>query len=349
MAKITIIGTGLIGTSLGLALKQSQLKDIELVGTDAEHSARSGAQKKGAFDRVENRLISAIQGADIVILATPVMAMKGLMELMGPELPEGCLVTDVGSSKKVVLDWAEQYLPRTINFVGGHPMAGKETPGPESAEAHLFRDKVYCVIPGPHAQRESVSELITLIEAIGARPLFISVDEHDSFVAAVSHLPFLLSVALVGCTSRSPNWDDIAQLAATGYRDISRLASGDPVMHRDICLSNSRPIVAWIDAFIRELYQMRQILDEGKDVDGEAIKGVFDQANDARARWLAGQVNPQARQYSPHNELPTVAESMGELFVGRRMMQARKRLLGQWRDSGRKGKSKGGTEPPWNR
>ncbi len=117
MAKITIIGTGLIGTSLGLALRQSQLRDIEIVGTDADGSARSGADKRNAFHRVESRLMRAIDQADMVILATPIMAMQELMEIIGPELPEGCVVTDVGSSKKVVLEWADQYLPSTVDFV----------------------------------------------------------------------------------------------------------------------------------------------------------------------------------------------------------------------------------------
>jgi prephenate dehydrogenase len=338
MAKITIVGTGLIGTSLGLALKRSKLQDLQLVGTDADHRARGGAQKRGAFDQVENHLISAIEGADIVILATPVMAMKELMEFIGPHLQTDCLVTDVGSSKKVVLDWAEQILPHTVNFVGGHPMAGKEASGPEAAEADLFQGKVYCIIPSAGTRSEAVSQLVTLVEALGSKPLFISLEEHDSFVAAVSHLPFLLSVALVGCTSKSANWDDIAQLAATGYRDVSRLASGDPTMHRDICLSNAKPIVAWIDNFIRELYQVRQILDRDTIPDGEALKEALDQAFNARARWLAGEANPQARLANPHNEIPTFAESMGEMFLGRRLLQARKRLLEQWRDNDRKKK-----------
>ena len=123
MARITVIGTGLIGTSLGLALMQSQLKDLEVVGTDADHSARNGAKRRNAFHRVEDRLMNAVDGADIVVLAIPVMAMEDMMKLIGPELPAGCVVTDVGSTKKVVLEWAEQYLPETVQFVGGHPMA----------------------------------------------------------------------------------------------------------------------------------------------------------------------------------------------------------------------------------
>ena len=137
MAKIAIIGTGLIGTSLALALKDSQLKDLQVVGTDADRLARSRAEKRKAFDKVENRLLNAIDGSDIVILATPVMTMKEVMELIAGELPHGCVVTDVGSSKKVVLEWADEILPETVDFVGGHPMAGKEESGPDLSLIHI--------------------------------------------------------------------------------------------------------------------------------------------------------------------------------------------------------------------
>lgn len=335
MAKITIIGTGLIGTSLALALKKAQLKDVDLVGTDSNSGARAGAQKSGAFNHIENRLLSAVRDADIVILATPVMAMKDLMEAIGPELPEGCLVTDVGSSKKVVLDWAAEYLPKTVDFVGGHPMAGKETAGPENAEADLFRNKAYCIVAGPDTRQQAVSEVSTLAKAVGARPFFIGVDEHDSYVAAASHLPFMLSVALMGCTSKSVNWEDIAQLASGGFNDVSRLASGDPVMHRDICVSNPEPIVAWIDAFIRELYEMRKVLTEEAGPDSEAVHQVFEQASVARAHWLAGTVLSRAQQAASGSEIPSFAESMGEMFAGRKIMEAQKRLFNKDQDRDR--------------
>ncbi len=337
MAKIAIIGTGLIGTSLALALKQSHIQNIELVGTDSEHSARAGAQKRGAFHKVENRLFSVVRDADIVILAIPVMAMKGIMELIAPELPEDCVVTDVGSSKQMVLEWAERYLPRTVEFVGGHPMAGKETTGPESADADLFKDKAYCIVPSPRARKDAVATVTSLAEAVGARPFFIGVKEHDSFVAAASHLPFLLSVALVGCTSKSVNWEDIAQLAASGYHDLTRLASGDPIMHRDICVSNPEPIVAWIDSLIRELYGMRNMLNAESGPDEAAIQQVFEQASEARARWLSGALSPVFRQHTAHAEIPTFSESMGEMFAGRKLMEAQKRFF-RGRDEGRKRK-----------
>ncbi|MSQ07425.1 MAG: prephenate dehydrogenase/arogenate dehydrogenase family protein [Dehalococcoidia bacterium] len=337
MPRIAIIGTGLIGTSLALALRQSPLQDLTLVGTDADHHVRSGAQKRGAFNHMESRLIPTLEGADIVVLAVPVMAMKELMQVIGPELPAGCLVTDVGSSKRVVLGWAEQYLPATVDFVGGHPMAGKETTGPESADPTLFRGRTYCILPGKNARKEAVSTLVSLAEAVGSKPLFIGLEEHDSFVAAASHLPFILSAVLVGCASKSANWEDIAQVAATGFRDVTRLASGDPVMHRDICVSNAQPIVAWIDAFAAELQQLRRLLDR-EDADLTAIEAVFQQAFDARARWAAGQVTHQSREYNPQTEIPTFAESMGEMFAGRKLIQAQKRMLDMWRDPEKKKK-----------
>ena len=329
MAKITIIGTGLIGTSLALALNESQLKDLQVVGTDSDRLVRSRAEKRKAFHKVENRLLDAINGADIVVLATPVMTMKEIMELIAPELPSGCVVTDVGSSKKVVLEWAQEILPDTVDFVGGHPMAGKEESGPDSAEPDLFQDKTYCVIPDKKASQQSVSEITTMVEAIGAVPYFIGVDEHDSFVAAASHLPFLLSTSLVGCTSKSANWEDIAQLASSGYKDISRLASGDTVMHRDICLTNNQPIISWIDAFIKELYEFRNILADEAGPDSEKVKKVFDDVADARAQWLAGQATVRARLANrQREEMPTFAESMGEMFMGRKLLQANKRIFG---------------------
>ncbi len=325
MAKIAIIGTGLMGTSLALALKQSRNRNLELVGTDFDGRARSGANKSGAFDKVESGLATAVRDAHLVVLATPVMAMKELMEAIAPDLREGCVVTDMGSSKKVVLEWAEQYLPRHVDFIGGHPMAGKETSGPENADGSLFDNKVYCIIPSPRAQKAATSEVTGLAHAIGAKPFFIGVEEHDSFVAAASHLPFLLSVALVGCTSKSANWEDIAQLAATGFEDISRLASGDPIMHRDICVSNPEPIVAWIDAYIRELYQMRKMLTHEDGPDSDAVQEYFEQAAVARARWLAGEVTPMSSGPRPEMDVPSFNETVGTMFMGSRGFEAARR------------------------
>ena len=328
MAKIAIVGTGLIGTSLGLALRQSDLRNLELVGTDYDGRARSGAQKRGAFHKVEGRLQPTIEGADVVVLATPVMAMRDLMETIGPGLPEGVVLTDVGSSKRLVSEWAAEILPRHVQFVGGHPMAGRETAGPENAAADLFTGKAYCIVPSAHTKEQAVSAVATMAEAIGAKPFFISADEHDSFVAAASHLPFMMSVALMQTVSKSANWDDIAQLASSGFRDLSRLASGDAIMHRDISVTNREHIVSWIDSFIRELYEIRNLLKDESGADQAELQDLFEHASVERARWLAGAVTPPGRTQRESPDIPGFGESMGEMLLGRKGMEVQRRLLG---------------------
>ena len=328
MTTIAIVGTGLMGTSLALAIKSSNLK-VDIVGTDYDSVARSGAQKSGAFKKVESRLSNAIRGADVVVFATPIQAMREMMESAANDFEEGCVVTDVGSSKKVVLQWAEEVLPKHVSFVGGHPMAGKELSGPKNADGTMFKGKAYCIVPSVNAERAAVSSVTTIAEAIGAKPFFIGVDEHDSFVAAVSHLPFMMSVALMGTASKSANWDDIAQLASSGFSDLSRLASGDPVMHRDICVTNPEPIVAWMDSYIRELYELRNMLAKEGGPDPDAVHEIFEEAMNARARWKAGILTKIDRVTS---EIPSFAESMGEVFMGRRGMEAQKKIFGGLKD-----------------
>jgi prephenate dehydrogenase len=331
LTTISIVGTGLIGTSLALAIKNSNLQ-VDVIGTDYDQSARSGAQKSGAFKKVEPNLSSAIRGADVVIYAIPVMAMREMMEASVNDFEEGCVVTDVGSSKKVVIEWADAILPKRVSFVGGHPMAGKEVSGPTNADGDLFKGKAYCIIPSDTAEKSAVSSVTTLAESIGAKPFFIGVDEHDSFVAAASHLPFMMSVALMGTASKSANWEDIAQLASSGFAGLSRLASGDPIMHRDICVSNPKPIVAWMDAYIREMYDLRNMLANEDGPDPKAVHQVFVDAMEARARWQAGIVTTLDRVSGPSTEIPTFAESMGEMFIGRRGMEAQKKLFGSSKD-----------------
>ena len=328
MTTIAIVGTGLMGTSLALAIKSSNLK-VDIVGTDYDSVARSGAQKSGAFKKVESRLSNAIRGADVVVFATPIQAMREMMESAANDFEEGCVVTDVGSSKKVVLQWAEEVLPKHVSFVGGHPMAGKELSGPRNADGTMFKGKAYCIVPSVNAERAAVSSVTTIAEAIGAKPFFIGVDEHDSFVAAVSHLPFMMSVALMGTASKSANWDDIAQLASSGFSDLSRLAAGDPVMHRDICVTNPEPIVAWMDSYIRELYELRNMLAKEGGPDPDALHEVFEEAMNARARWKAGILTKIDRVTS---DIPSFAESMGEVFMGRRGMEAQKKFFGRLKD-----------------
>ncbi len=284
MDKIAIIGLGLIGTSMGLAIRQTQNKDIEVVGIDLEPTHVSTARKMGAIDRDVRTIPEAVRDASIVIVAVPVLAMRELFEFLPEFLAPGAIVTDTGSTKKDVVAWAEELLPDGVSFVGGHPLAGKETSGPKDAEAAMLNGSVYAICPARSATPESVQVIVSLVQAIGAKPYFVDPAEHDSYVAAVSHLPFMLSVSLVNATSRSVGWREMAKLAASGFRDISRLASGDPIMHRDIAVTNRDALVYWIDELIKDLHSLRGMV---KD-DQAGLERALVEAWEARARWMLG-------------------------------------------------------------
>ena len=154
--------------------------------------------------------------------------------------------------------------------------------GIEAANADLFRGCVYCLIPGENASTEATNLVTELVKQIGANPLLLDALEHDSMVAAVSHLPLLLSAALVSATMKSPFWPQMARLAATGFRDLTRLASGNPKMSGDICLTNKEPILRWIDEFITELGEFRRLISE----EDKELEQTFLGAREQRERWL---------------------------------------------------------------
>ena len=240
-----------------MALKKAQVK-AEIVGSDRDRGVANRAQKMGGADSTEPNPLRAVKGAKVVVIATPIRTIEDVMKLIAPELEEGCVVTDTGSTKVSVLQWAEEHLPSSVSFVGGHPMAGKEMSGPDAAQADLFQGATYCLMPARNTGQDALGSVVAMVEAMGAKPYFIDPVEHDSFVGAVSHLPMILSTVLTRLTSGSPSWPEIARLASSGYRDVSRLAAQEPTMNRDICLTNQDGLTHWIDEFIKEAVRLPQ-------------------------------------------------------------------------------------------
>jgi prephenate dehydrogenase len=280
--RIAIVGLGLIGGSIGLALKRAGSDGVELVGYARRPETADRALQLGAIDRVEGSLASAVDKAALVILATPTMSVKEILSQIGSYLPAGCVVTDVASTKVQVMKWAEESLPPSASFVGGHPMAGKELSGIDVADADLFKGCTYCIVPGRGASDDAVQTIVDLVHKVGARPVFVNAAEHDQFVAGISHLPLILASALVMATTRSPHWSKMSEVAATGYQGATRLASQHPRMNRDICLTNGENIVSWIDDFTRELQRFRGLIAEG-DL---GLEQAFDRARQARNAWI---------------------------------------------------------------
>lgn len=301
--RISIIGLGLIGGSWGLALKswakteEGKQAQLEIIGFDAKGARRGEAQKMGVADKFVSTPMEAAKNADIVIIATPVMAIRETFEDIAEYLSPNAIVTDTASTKRDVMRWAKQLLPTTVNFIGGHPMAGR-TGSLEEASPELFRNAIYCLTPLPNVKEEALATLVPLIEVLGAGPHFIDPDEHDSYVAAISHLPFLTSAALMNLASSSDGWNEISQLAATGFQDVTRLAGGSVDMHLDICRTNNDAIIGWLDRYQRNLSQLRAMLvqaglhdemgrpkteSEGDDTE---LKKYLEQAKTKREAWI---------------------------------------------------------------
>ena len=307
MDKIAIVGLGLIGTSMGLAIRQTQNRNLEVVGIDLEPTHTSTARKMGAIDREARTIPDAVRDADLVIVSIPVLAMRDLFEFIAEFLKEGAVVTDTGSTKKDVVAWGEALLPAGVSFVGGHPMAGKETSGPRDADAAMLNGAVYAVCPARNASEQAVQAVVSLVQGIGAKPYFVDAAEHDSYVAAVSHLPFMLSVALVNATTKSVGWREMSRLASSGFRDISRLASGDPVMHRDIAVTNKDALVYWLDECIKDLHRLRGMVKDNQ----AGLEQTLVEAWEARARWMLGREGDDA---SPTEGLKASDQFMGMLL-----------------------------------
>jgi prephenate dehydrogenase len=280
--RISIIGLGLIGGSIGLALKQANWRQAEITGYARRRETVSLALKSGAIDSFELDLRKAVKGADIIILATPVLVIKDIFAHIASELTDGSIVTDTASTKLEVMQWAQELLPSRTNFVGGHPMAGKETSTIKAATSDLFRKCTYCLTPLPQVKPAAVKTVKDMVKALGAVPLVIEAEEHDRLVAGISHLPLLLSAALVLATTKNHSWSQMSRLAASGYRDLTRLASGNPKLGAHICLSNQAAIVSWIDTFIEELQKLRNLVADGN----ENIERALAMANEARQKWL---------------------------------------------------------------
>lgn len=327
--RVAIIGTGLIGGSIGMALKAGKLPELEVIGFDLDSGSMGDARKLGAIDRGAPSIPEAVKGAKMVIVATPPLAVREVFEIMAPHLLEGAIVTDTASTKASVTRWASEVLPEHVSYVGGHPMAGKENQGIKNAEATLFKDKTWAVIPTPSAGEGAVKSVLGLINIVGAEPLFVDAEEHDQYVAAISHLPLVMSAALFSLVRNSPSWDDIAPLAASGFRDLTRLASGDPRMGHDIVATNGDAIAHWIDRYVDELRRMKDLILENQ----RALMKELTEIQLQRDAFMAGEIKTRRAQV----ELPSARDQMSTMLLGG-LVNARMEQMEKDMERGRKGR-----------
>ena len=283
--KITIIGIGLLGGSIGLAAKKRRVAG-EIAGFVRSKKSISGCEKFGATDFATTDLLTAVSNSDLVILCTPLAQMRPLAEKMLPALKRGSIVTDVGSVKADVVRELESLVNKSgTHFVGSHPMAGAEKTGVAAARENLFENAVCVLTPTKKSNASAVNKVEQFWKSLGARVLKLAPEQHDLLVSRTSHLPHIVAATLAGLVLDPKQPKQQAALCAMGFRDTTRIASGSPEMWRDIALANRKNIVKSVDAFITELKKFQTVL---KKADAEAIEQIFTTAKSRRDNWCAG-------------------------------------------------------------
>ncbi len=282
--KVVVFGVGLIGGSFALAIKAAG-QAAEVVGFGRTLGSLNQALQLGIVDRAGFNVGQEVSNADLVLIATPVGKTSEIMARIAPCLGAQTVVTDAGSTKEDVVAAARRHFGDRIGqFVPGHPIAGAENSGALAARADLYRDKQVVLTPLPENCPANIARVRSAWECCGGLIRELTPGEHDRVFAAVSHLPHLLSFALVHELTRRDNRDLLFAFAASGFRDFTRIAASHPEMWRDICLANRSALLEELDRYRTQLDELRDALQAG---DGASLEAVFDIARTARREWAA--------------------------------------------------------------
>jgi prephenate dehydrogenase len=277
--RLAIIGVGLIGGSLALALKQAA-KVKHVIGYARSAEAREQALQLGIIDTAATSIAEAVNDADVVFLAVPMGAMAAVLNDLAPHIKADAIITDGGSAKAQVVEAARAALGENFEqFVAGHPIAGTEKSGPEAAFPTLYQNHRVVITPVAETKPDAVATIKAMWSACGADVFEMDVNHHDVVLAATSHLPHVLAFNLVGMLAERDDCDEVLRYAAGGFRDFSRIASSDAVMWRDICLGNQQAVLDLIEQYQQGLTQLQTAIRDG---DGDYLVDVFSRAKKAR-------------------------------------------------------------------
>jgi len=308
--KIAIIGVGLIGGSLALCFKGKP--GVQVVGLSNNPASVRKYMQRGVVDDATTSVAEAAKDADFIFLCTPVGLLEHyLTELRELPLKPGCIITDAGSTKASVVRCAESLAFRDAYFIGGHPMAGSERSGVEAASAHLFENAYYVLTPTEGTPQSAYDRLARLLEWTKARIVRMDAVEHDDIVGAISHLPHIIAVALVNLIARYNESDEMYRtLASGGFRDITRIASSDPVMWRDILTDNRAVLLELLKDWNMEIDHFIHILENS---DSEAIEERFRRANEFRSRLPERRKGVISSSYDIYVDVPDTPGVIGHI------------------------------------
>lgn len=272
MATVAVVGLGLMGASFAMAVKKAQ-PDVTIVGFDTDPGTVHKAMTRDIASVADSDL-SVVDMADVVVVSVPILAMRDVLASLDSHV-DGKVVTDVASTKVNVMDWA---LASGIDLVGGHPMCGREVAGIDGASADLFKG-------APWILTRNDPTVAALVESAGAHPIVMDAATHDRLVAGVSHAALLLSAGYVLALSGRADWPDASRVAASGFRDMSRLAAGDPAMSAGIMRTNRDNLLEQLDAITASLGRLRRHL----EADDPRLIELFEDARSVRERWMKDQ------------------------------------------------------------
>ncbi len=288
---LCVIGTGLIGGSFCLALKEAGACE-KIIGAGRSEETLRKAQQLNIIDSYETDITNAVKDADLVFVSVPLGAMESVFEKIAAGLKqagnEKAIITDAGSSKQQVQQLAEKIFSlnatgfNSSRFVAGHPIAGTENSGPDAAFADLYKNRRVILTPTENTDSDAIKRVTELWQKVGAQVETMDAEHHDKVLAATSHLPHILAFGLVHCLENMDDIEDVFRFAAGGFRDVTRIASSDPVMWRDICLNNQQPILDMMKRYKDELDMLYNALEAG---DGEKLMEVFQHAKQTRDKF----------------------------------------------------------------
>ena len=287
--KITLIGVGLLGGSLGLAIKQRRLAD-QVHGFVRRTASIAECEKLGVVDHATCELHGAVQNADLIILCTPIAQMHTVTEQMLSAIKRGAVITDVGSVKGSVIRELEPLVTSVgAHFIGSHPMAGAERMGVSAARAELFEKSVCVITPTANSNGQAVGQVEEFWRDVGARPLRLTPEIHDELVGRSSHLSHVVAAELANYVLSPAHPKEQAMLCANGFRDTTRIASGSPEMWRDIALANRENLARVLGVFIEDLQEFQLALRNG---DEKLIAEFFEKAKQRRDQWSRQSASP---------------------------------------------------------
>jgi len=282
--KVAIIGLGLLGGSIGLAVAR-ELPGVRTSGYDSDPAVRDRARERGLAETICETAQDAVRDADLVILCVPVGAMGPAARDIADTLKPGCLISDVGSSKTSITKALTEALPGR-DVIPAHPVAGTEHSGPDAGFATMFQQRWCIITPPPGTKPEKLAELVHFWEALGAMVETMDPEHHDRVLAVTSHIPHLIAYTIVGTASdlEEVTRSEVIKFSAGGFRDFTRIAASDPTMWRDVFLHNKDGVLDMLDRFLTDLALMREAIRAG---DGETMFDLFARTRSIRRSIVA--------------------------------------------------------------